>query len=596
MSENCKREKQVFIKMDECFGPAENLSEYALMDKWRVVPYESELGEGNLLMSAGGTPPDVSFDPKLTGWYKIFVIIPGGSRLNIKLSGDGAFLRISGTYNSHRTFEKLYWKSADMTGQSVILSKKIDVPEINTLFGGLIFEPMTAEEVEEWKREDARSDTKRIYATDDMHNRVYFLKHDSYEDWKGAVEIYCHSDVEWLSIEELRTFVSNRLPTDNIDDFCFPRAGDKLVQEQFPKFDYDKVLSTVVDYGHEKGLKMSVSYRMGAWGISFPYDQFYFDSDIMQEHPEWRTFDRNGDEIFALSYAYEGVQDYIIGELLKVACSGCDAVTLIAHRGIPYVLFEKPVADKFYELYGEYPYELPLDEPRLNKLHCDIMTGFFRRLRESLDAEFGKNRVEVHLRSMFSIHDTKMIAIDSEELAREGLIDAVISFPQRHYEKLDGDIWQEGKEYRIDVDKYTAWIKEKQSGITYHTSNFDCEPAYTNYDGKLCGPADQTARIAEWNALEEKYGVKIYYDIMPRSMPNEEFRRRALELYDCGAERFALWDTYGRAPKRYMWAVAGHLGHKEELRDYDYTPYSSVIRVGKVGGVDVSRYNPMWGG
>ena len=79
-------------------------------------------------------------------------------------------------------------------------------------------------------------------------------------------------------------------------------------------------------------------------------------------------------------------------------------------------------------------------------------------------------------------------------------------------------------------------------------------------------------------------------------MPCDEFKRRAVELYDLGAERFALWDTYGRAPKRSMWAVAGYLGHKEELRDFDYKPYSSVVSITKIGGVDISRYNPMWGG
>ena len=91
---------------------------------------------------------------------------------------------------------------------------------------------------------------------------------------------------------------------------------------------------------------MSVSIRMGAWGLTYPFDQYYFDCDFMQENPEWRTYDRNGDEIAAMSYAYPEVRKFMVDELVNMARSGCDAVTLIWHRGIPYVLFEKPVADR----------------------------------------------------------------------------------------------------------------------------------------------------------------------------------------------------------------------------------------------------------
>ena len=116
--------------------------------------------------------------------------------------------------------------------------------------------------------------------------------------------------------------------------------------------------------------------------------------------------------------------------------------------------------------------------------------------------------------------------------------------------------------------------------------------------GELCGPATQQERIAQWNALEEKYGVKIYYEIMPRTMVNQDFKRRALDLYDSGAERIALWDTYGRAPAKVMWSTAGYIGHKDELCDFDEGEGERyrLLRIGKIGAYDISRYNPMWGG
>jgi hypothetical protein len=163
---------------------------------------------------------------------------------------------------------------------------------------------------------------------------------------------------------------------------------------------------------------------------------------------------------------------------------------------------------------------------------------------------------------------------------------------------LKGDIWQEGKEWRIDLDKYTEYCRKNAGALTLHSGSFDFTPPYTNYKGELCGPASQQERVAQWNALEEKYGVKIYYEIMPRTMVNEEFKRRVLDLYDCGAERIGLWDTYGRAPAKVMWSTVSRIGHKEELRDLDTGEGEQyrLLRIGKIGKHDIGRYHPNWGG
>ena len=48
-----------------------------------------------------------------------------------------------------------------------------------------------------------------------------------------------------------------------------------------------------------------------------------------------------------------------------------------------------------------------------------------------------------------------------------------------------------------------------------------------NSKGELVGPATQEIRIKEWVDFEDKYGVKVYIDILPRDMMNDEFKRRA---------------------------------------------------------------------
>jgi hypothetical protein len=297
--------------------------------------------------------------------------------------------------------------------------------------------------------------------------------------------------------------------------------------------------------------------------------------------------DRNGDDVSAMSYAYPEVRKFVIDTLINSARSGCDAVTLIAHRGIPYVLFEKPVADKYFELYGEYPFDLPLNNPRLNAIHCDIMTGFFRELREELDKEYGKGKIRIQLRALHTLSDDKLVGLDAERLAAEGLVDDFIVYPQRFDElwKMDGVLsFDEGKgEDRIDLEKYNEYVHGGSESLLHGHG-------YSVYD-------DIYAQIDGWNALEKNYGTKIYYELMPRIMPVADFKKRALELYSHGAERLALWDTYCRVPYNDLRAIISKLGHKDELEGI--MPEGTVkknYRILSLGGLSFGRYKPYWGG
>ena len=593
---NNSKTEVLLSRLDECFSPADAFSDISLKGKWRAIALDTSEYSGKMIAS-NSDAEDITLSPNLVGWYKIYLHLPGRSSVYLKLSSDPAFVPAEACTRRRYLIEEVLWRCADMSGQSLILSRHPDAQGKDSMLSAIKFVPMTDDEVEKYRRELDRRETKRIYATDDLHNRLAFINQDSYDDWRAVARAYEASDVEWLSVETLATLVSDNLPVDNIDDFAFPAIHDYLVQKNAKKFDRYKVLGTIVDECKKMGIRSSVSMRMGGWGMPFPYDGFYFDCDFVEAHPEWRTRDRNGDEIRAMSYAYPEVRRFVIDELVNCARSGCDAVTIMAHRGIPYVLFEQPVADKFYELYGEYPYELPLDEPRLNKLHCDIMTGFVRELREALDNEFGVNKVEVHFRSIYSLYDTKYVALDAEEWAREGLISAVISYPQRVHELLDGDVWKDDRHERLDLEKYTSYVRTHYH-VNMRPCDFETIEPIVNYRGELCGPRDQRERVSEWMELEKKYGVKLYFEILPRQMSNEQFKARALDLYDCGAERIALWDTYGRAMIKTTWSTVRRLGHKNDLANMDVGEgelYRTLFML-KVGDRDLNRFNPDWGG
>lgn len=596
------REELWVTDLAEAFGPKEAIANFSSMRQWRSVPYCCGKDKRGTMLSAidMARPRDISYDPGLTGWYKIYVALPEGSNVEVhmRLTKDAGWFPLSPMDQSSwvvGTFEESLWRCCDMTGQSVILTKS-DMQsafKCNSMLSWLRFVPMEEAEVTAYLADRARTDTKRIYATDDIHNRLYNNIITDMHDWDSVVLPYEDSDVEWLSLEDVACFTGGAVPCDDPEDFAFPREGDKALQLQIHKFNSEEVLKYLVEQGRKKGLKMSVSLRMGAWTMGFPFDQCYFECPFYWDNLHLRCVGRCGTPVTSLSYAFPEVQDYMIQRLVALAGTGCDALTLIQHRGGPYVMYEKPVADRFYAMYGEYPYELPLDEPRLSALHCTIMTEYFQKLRDALDRAYPDRHVQIHLRSMWSIYDTCYYGIDCEELAKQGLVDAIITYPQRYREFHKDAFFRNG---RFDLEAYEKWIY-RQNGrpfIRNYDNTYGWDP-YPDSNGVLQGPKDLAECVKEWMALEKKYGTKIYIDLMPRVVAPEKLQKMALDVYAAGGERFAMWDTYGRVQYNALWRSLRNFGHKEELASMS-TDNSQIYKSHELAGNVLVHNHPCWGG
>ena len=118
----------LFSNLNECFAPSDNLSEYGDIDKWRTVSYRANEIKGTMLSSLMEcVPRDVSFDPKLTGWYKIYVGLPciNNQIIELKLSQDKSFFRLSPLTQNWlcKNIEEVFWRYAKMDGESLTLSK-----------------------------------------------------------------------------------------------------------------------------------------------------------------------------------------------------------------------------------------------------------------------------------------------------------------------------------------------------------------------------------------------------------------------------------------------------------------------------------------
>lgn len=596
------REEKVFYDLGKVFLPSDAISKQGKRDCWRAVPYRCGERNGTFLASLGdGRPADVSFCPELTGWYKIYVSVPAyeNTELNLKLTKDEGFWKYSPTRTHRMSFvlmEESLWRCCDMTGQSITISKNSMAPGMgrDSMLAWLRFVPMSDAEVEQLLAEQARTDTKRLYATDDIHHGLYEDNITSLSSWSGFVEQYENSDVAWLSLEDISLFTGGKCPGDDPENFGFSRLGDYLVQKQLETFNAQETLTHMVKKGHEMGLKMSISLRMAAWGMNYPFDQSYFDCPFYKENPQYRCVGRDGAVVSSLSYGYEAVQQKVIDQLVLDVSTGCDAITILANRSAPFMLFEKPVADRFFAAYGEYPYELPMDEPRLNSIYCQIMTEFFRKLRKALDEASPDKHIEIHLRTMYSLYDSKYVGLDCELLAKEKLVDLFISYPLRYREILRDSFLCDGK---VDLEKYVEHIYSDDPDAFYYQRpvDFDSIEPYANSRGELVGPTDLETNVQQWLDLEKHYGTPVHFEIFPRVVAPETFRKKAERLYKAGAQSLALWDTYGRVPFNALWSVMRKAGHKDAILNPG-EPEFRYYRVHEHAGEDMTRILLLWGG
>lgn len=558
-------------------------------DKWCRVPYSTADRSGELLTAFPGCmPQDVVIRPQLTGWHRIYVcmMIYENNMALLKLSADTAFELIMPTRSAgwdEYTLEEGFWRCADLTGQTLTISRASFTEPCNTLIAWIRFVPMTEQEVADWKADFSRREDKRLYANNDMHNLLYSRVLKSREDWHTVVDAYRDSDVEWISMENMMLSTANaaNMP----EEILLVRDGDRWVTEQRKSHYTYEMLRELVERAHSQGRKTCSSLRMNCWIAGFPYVNGPYDNQFYLDNPHLRCVDRDGTPVERMSYAFPQVQQQVIDTMVDMARLGFDAVGLLYNRGMPYLLYEQPVADRFFAEYGEYPYELPLADPRLNHIHRQMMTEFMQKLRKALDDVFGKGKVQIHAQVMRTLRDCHLTALDPEEWAKQGLVDAIISYPRAMYEVLDGDIWRDEAHTRLDLDKFRAYVRSASGELVL-------DPDLYNRESQII-----PGRVAEFTELERKYGVKVYFTVMPRIMPPAEFVSFVEAMYRLGAERFSLWDTEGRAAAVAMWSVVRRLGHKEQVLagEADDGENYRYYRMLTLANRQESRFKSLWG-
>ena len=529
--------------------PRSALSDRAEAGRWRMLPYETDTLAGVMLRADPETAAAAVTCPLgVSGWHAVSIglyAVHSGEQVIVlvRLSGEQTFTKLAwfeAQRNEQGNIKEFFWRVADLTGHDLVLAQLLlrtapgdapgatSCPRARVAYVKLV--PLDAEEVRIVQQERAERGTRRLYLFNDAHGLHANLRATTPEAIRRELEPFRDTDfgrVYWeCGMGDLLYYPGSagRIPTfDGLTDFHSPNA--RYHCECWRIF-HDQGLDPfriARDYAREIGLEFHTSYRVA--GFKFPSDHDHFDhgDSFYDRHPELRGTARSGDTTPRLSYAYAETRRFAVDLLREVASTyDVDGVSLAYNRRPPLVEYEPSIVSGFRDEFGLDPHRLDDGDRRWLSYRARVLTGFMREVRAAMDRiehEQGRRRIAVSAVVMASEEENLLMGMDLPAWIEQGLVDTII--PYTSVPALDStqDSWVDPRD--------GAWFLSITKGTP-------CEVAF---------------------------------NLMPRHMSAETYRRRAAGLYGIGAERFAFWDCTPeqRADGTSAWSALRRLGHRDEV-------------------------------
>jgi hypothetical protein len=542
----------VLADMSVC-TPSEALAREWAEGTWRLADYET--GDGLKGTMAYADPvlgaPTLELPLNVTGHYRIYLGInytksryhyqkysPYGN-LRVKLTKDPGFthvgaedavveapsssrslptLKLGKGQFIPRSIQEVYWKTAELTGQSLLFSL-MGEPYNNQKWRGIAnlsyvrLVPANDSELKTWQELQPREDTRRlafIYCTGNLSGHIDQGPSDYHPtsmDWfLDEIQPSLDSDIEIFNLEAIR------------GSYCIynTQIGDVGGNNNTWQAEWIDPLAAFTKLAHENGLRIFAAMRM--IGAAYPAtNESLGRASFYWAHPEWAKRDREGIPTGNLSLAYPEVRAYWLSLLREVLTYGVDGITIYLHRFYPFVLYEDPVMNAFQSKFGEDPRKLPADDVRWMEHCAGYLTQFLREARALVDEKPGR------------------------ELA------VVFNGGPSPYE-LDPENW---RPLKCNYDVKT-WISEGLADYLWPTE------------------FPTLARLQFWRDLAQGR-LQIWPDLTPAlgsraaADPGAKFARQAQVYFEAGADGFCVWDAERQAPRISEWAVQRRLGHRDML-------------------------------
>jgi len=527
--------------------PSDKVCIRPTMGCWQVVEYETDEFSGKLLHAKRDAPAaDITLKLNVEGWYAVYVWLMGGDvdleqhypgdhdsiypQTNgpaFKLSKDkgfsGMFRTLFQDQMMWRGLEACFWRYEDLTGQDLTIRHQ----GATVYVGAVQLVPLSPTEVEEIKRDRADKSSKRLIMKSDTCNDAQMevrLEHFRNRDIGGWIMGSPGAD--------------NPLPQHLVDTY---EMMDRTAKEL--------------------GFEWYVCDRPCQWSsyTSIKAKEI----ELYNLHPEWHCLDRDGTHTHVCSYAHPEVQDHALERVRGIAGAGPDGFGFFFNRDPGLILFE-PVAMKgFEEKYGVDPCTLSDRDDRLLDWRADILTGFVRRVRKTLDEvaeKKGLKRIKMVHVVLGSKEANRFYSLDVETWVKEGLIDIMLPYPWVDYP----DRWLAQGFVDIDVNYFASLVKGTECKL---------------YPMWLTGM---------WRSGWTNENIRM-----------NEYFTKAIEDYENGADGISTWDEMGDQMvfpfKADRWL---RLGHKDKLVEWseDDFPLPKKLRFTNYAGVTPDRYPAGTGG
>jgi hypothetical protein len=448
---------------------------------WQVIPASRFVPE---------RVPALVVDPKLSGWYRIYVGLYcdgldswSPPLLLGKLSGEPFPEYLQAPRGSQGRVAEAYWKSADLTGKQIsIVQPKAPMPHVQAgWLGGIThlrLVPMSAQEVEATRHErELPPPNQRLFAMLDSTDEIFWNGTAENEDDIRAI-IYRHhasgfGRVYWRTYG---TFLDNSLSVPEAvaqwtaaDDEAWMKkqnaaAGWMQYIHLAERFD---PLAVAAAYGREIGCDVQGMVRFDNYNRP-PYAKFW------HEHPECyaqmlasEKDPKTGNRIPTLPYkrvpysrvlslAYPEVRTYYVSFFKQIASTGVKGIMIDLLRHPPIAGYEPIVTEAFKKKYGKDME--PLDvykDPQVQELFSGYLRDFLVELRRAIG-----NDIEISVRCT----GPESFGLRGREWIESGLINTIV----------DGH-WYSGNGPRPTMDATVAAVGTKGKAMAAAESS-DVDP------------------------------------------------------------------------------------------------------------------------
>lgn len=566
-------EKEIlFSNLSQIAVEKKKISEKYKKGKWKTFEYNTGKCGGTMVVTPEESfPGRLTFDVKLSGYHQIYLCLPklrSCNNLLVKLTDDMCYTKLSASWRSPKGwteeeyFEEIYWKTADLTNQKIIIRKAdseiersvtglawIRCVPVNTPSPAITNRPMQMHlDVDDAASSSFETDIQRLLA-------LYPMK---------------DANAEFVSMEFAFDYDGTPMPKDGHllrVDRLWTKAHNKYRKKK------DFVYRNAVKFAHENNFGLYAANRMEVGNFIPPFTRYSWNCNFAEDHPEYYCKSRLGTNIRVCSYAYPEVQDYVIKTFTDMLGYGFDGITLIYHRGL-YIAFDEPVIERFHELYPDIdPHTLPMSDERLNGVWCEFMNTFMQKLRTAVDAVSDKH-IKINITADYSLATSKHLGLDIATWAENGWIDSVAQADMETVELLDGCMSDENPNL-IDLDKYRKVLSERAIIKRNYGTNME----------KVC------VHIPEYRQLE-RFGVDVFH-VLPwvHQFAAEEYEQIFKQMEQAGAEKFLSWNTNHMLSDLPEWHTVSRYGNESEdvcLRRFH--------RVLSFAGNDISQFHPNWRG